>query len=158
VVWEVPSGRKVWVSTLKGLVRIGWSAGGELVGIVRDKGAVIFRGLESGEGRRLAAADVADPRYASAYCPARSLLAIGGEGSLIPIWDVTTGRERFTFDTKAGAATAPPRSLARWPLAGRPHRRPRRGPGRPGVGSHPRLACPTVCGRARGHLRATILP
>jgi WD40 repeat protein len=95
----------VWESRVNGLVRIGWSAGGELVGVVGDKGAVIFRGLETGEGRRLAASDVNDPRYATAYCPARSLLAVGGEGSLIHIWDVTTGRERFTFDTKAGAAT-----------------------------------------------------
>ncbi|MGL4553287.1 MAG: WD40 repeat domain-containing protein, partial [Gemmataceae bacterium] len=106
VVWEVPSGRELRRLAVPGLKRVGWSSGGDLVGVVAVKGAILFRDLDAGTERRLAADDLQDPRFdlfACAHCPAAALLAVGGEGPLVHVWDVTTGKERLTLDTKAGA-------------------------------------------------------
>jgi RNA polymerase sigma factor (sigma-70 family) len=103
--WDLATARKTQQYKVHRNDRICWPSAGEPVTVRREKGAMVFRQLATGEERRSDARDVRLrndflAEHAYAFAPRAKLLAIPDEDGVIHIWDVWTGRKRWTHKRK----------------------------------------------------------
>jgi RNA polymerase sigma factor (sigma-70 family) len=102
-VWDLVTGKKAREFDVAPVQWLGWSADGEPLAVLLEKGAVIFRALASGKEKRFVEKDLPDPRYGPTACacvPSAKLLAVADRNRIIHVWDLTTGTKRFTIETK----------------------------------------------------------
>ncbi len=124
--WEVGSRRKLQEFRLQAVQWVGWSAEGEPLAVLLEKGAVVFHELVAGKRRRFEVKDLPDPRIGlmcCGYAPARKLVAFPDRKCAIHVLDVSTGSERGTIETGVHAirslALSPDgNSLACWARTG----------------------------------------
>ncbi len=108
-VWELQPVRKVQEFKAVDLQWLGWSVAGEPVGVVLVKGAVLFRELAMGKERRLECRDVGNPGFwfcSCTYAPTARLLAVSDQRAVIHVWDVSTGKKRWTLETKSDGVSS----------------------------------------------------
>jgi RNA polymerase sigma factor (sigma-70 family) len=103
-VWDTVTGRKTQRYKVERRAMLLWPAEGELMSARTDRGTLVFRDLATGKERR---GEMKDDRLPDmdlqwgsfAFSPRAKLLALPFNGTL-HIWDVSTGKKRWTLKPK----------------------------------------------------------
>ncbi len=97
--WDVAGGRKISEAELEQVCWLGWSAEGKPQAACLGKDEIIYHELATGRKRRFPAKDLFDPPLVGlCRCVvAEKLLVASGANGAIHIWDLTSGKERFTL-------------------------------------------------------------
>ncbi len=103
-VWDAESGQKVSEFNMESTKRIwsGCTAEGRLRIACLSKGEISFHETATGGKRRFSAKDFPDPTSGfPCWCIAgKSLLVAANDKGVVHLWDITSGEERHTLQTK----------------------------------------------------------
>jgi RNA polymerase sigma factor (sigma-70 family) len=102
--WDVTSQRRLQEFDLQAVQWVGWSASGEPLAVLLEKGAVVFRELIAGKDRRFEVKGLPAPATgldSCAFAPVEKLLAFPDQKCTIHVWDVSTGIKRCALETRA---------------------------------------------------------
>jgi RNA polymerase sigma factor (sigma-70 family) len=115
-VWDLTSERKPQEYAAERVIWLGWSVDGEPLAVCLEQGALRLRELAARRSRRFEGKDLPRPdRYPELLCVCTiggQTLAVTRKGQrLVYVWDIATGRQRFTLQPKGdhilGLAVSP---------------------------------------------------
>jgi RNA polymerase sigma factor (sigma-70 family) len=98
-IWDMATGRKTKEMELESILGLGWTAEGQPLVACHDKEAIDLQEITTGRKRRFSAKDLPTPTWPQCAIGKRILAATGNETGFIHVWDMESGKERWTFET-----------------------------------------------------------
>ncbi|MGH7171593.1 MAG: sigma-70 family RNA polymerase sigma factor, partial [Gemmataceae bacterium] len=101
-IWDVAGGRKTTEVELQGILRLGWTTKGKPLVACQGKDAINLHEIATGRKQHFSAKDLSTRSFSSSHCAVgkKVLVAAGHESGVIHVWDMASGKERWTFKTE----------------------------------------------------------
>jgi RNA polymerase sigma factor (sigma-70 family) len=101
-IWDMAGGRKTTEVELENILRVGWTAEGQPLVACQGNDAIDLHEIATGRKQHFSAKDLSTRSFSDSHCAVgkKVLVAAGHESGVIHVWDMTSGKERWTFKTE----------------------------------------------------------
>jgi RNA polymerase sigma factor (sigma-70 family) len=99
LIWDVAGGRKTTEVELENILRMGWTAEGQPMVACEGKGEIILLDIATGQKQSFSAKDLSNGIYSHCAVGRSVFAAAGNAKDIIHVWDINSGKERWTLKT-----------------------------------------------------------